>query len=76
MRLFGLIGYPLTQSFSKKYFEKKFEQQGLTDCRFENFPIASINELAPLIKTNPDLKGLAVTIPYKKTILPFLQVFL
>lgn len=73
MRLFGLIGYPLTQSFSKKYFEKKFEQQGLTDCRFENFPIASINELAPLIKTNPDLKGLAVTIPYKKTILPFLH---
>jgi shikimate dehydrogenase len=73
MRLFGLIGYPLTQSFSKKYFEKKFEQQGLTDCRFENFSIVSINELPTIIESNPDLAGLAVTIPYKKTIIPLLH---
>ena len=39
MQLYGLIGYPLTHSFSKKYFEEKFKQQELTNCRFENFSI-------------------------------------
>ena len=73
MRLFGLIGYPLTQSFSKKFFEEKFDKEGLTDCRFENFQIASINELPGLLTSNPDFAGLAVTIPYKRKVFPFLQ---
>ncbi len=73
MRLFGLIGYPLTQSFSKKYFDEKFEREGLTDCRFENFSIASINEFPKLLRDNPELGGLAVTIPYKQQVLKYLH---
>lgn len=74
MRLYGLIGYPLTHSFSKKYFEEKFIREGLTNCRFENFSIQSIDELTQkIIPDNPELKGLAVTIPYKQSVIPFLH---
>ena len=71
MRLFGLIGFPLTHSFSKKYFTEKFEKEGLKDCRYENFPIATIQEVSKIL-SNSELKGLNVTIPYKESILPFL----
>lgn len=73
MPLYGLIGYPLTHSFSKKYFEEKFEKEGITNCRFENFSIPSINELNGIISCHPQLKGLAVTIPHKQTVLPLLN---
>ena len=73
MRLFGLIGYPLVQSFSKKYFNERFAKQGLTDCRFENFPLSSILEFPGLISGHADLEGLAVTIPYKQKVLPYLD---
>jgi shikimate dehydrogenase len=73
MRLFGLIGYPLSHSFSEKYFNEKFEKEGLTDCRFENFPIPSIDGFPKLLIDNPELKGLAVTIPYKQLVLPYLD---
>ena len=73
MRLFGLIGYPLTHSFSKKYFTEKFEKEGLDDCRYELFPIESITELHGLISQHPDLEGLNITIPYKKQVLPYLN---
>lgn len=73
MRLFGLIGYPLSHSFSKKYFTEKFEKEGLTGCRFENFSIASIEDLPKVLKDNPGLEGLAVTIPYKQAVIKFLH---
>lgn len=74
MRIFGLIGYPLSHSFSKRYFEKKFEKEGLDDCRFENFSIPTINDLInQVIPGNPGLEGVAVTIPYKQAVLPFLH---
>lgn len=73
MQLYGLIGYPLAQSFSKKYFTEKFEKEGLTNCRFENFSIPTIDELNGILMTHHDLKGLAVTIPYKQQVLPFLD---
>ena len=73
MRQFGLIGYPLAQSFSKKYFDAKFEREGLTDCRFDNYPIPSIDAFNDLITDHPDLVGLAVTIPYKQAVIPYLQ---
>ncbi len=73
IRLFGLIGYPLSHSFSKRYFTGKFEQEGLTDCRFENFSIASIDELPAILKANPQLEGLAVTIPYKQQVLQYID---
>ncbi|MBC7946943.1 MAG: shikimate dehydrogenase [Chitinophagaceae bacterium] len=73
MRLFGLIGYPLAQSFSKKFFSAKFEREGREDCKYELFEIRSIDELSELMRSNPDLEGLNVTIPYKQLVLPFLH---
>jgi len=73
MRLFGLIGYPLTHSFSGRYFSEKFEKEGWTDCRYELFPLSSIDDLPLLISDNPLLMGLNVTIPYKKVVIPFLD---
>jgi shikimate dehydrogenase len=72
MRQFGLIGYPLSHSFSKNYFTEKFEMDGLFNCSYENFSIASITELTALIKNNPLLEGLNITIPYKEQVLGFL----
>ncbi len=73
MRLYGLIGYPLTHSFSEKFFTEKFEAENITDCRYELFPLNSIEEFPLLLKNNPDLQGLNVTIPYKKQVLQFLN---
>jgi shikimate dehydrogenase len=73
MRQYGLIGYPLTQSFSKTYFDTKFEREGLADCRFDNFPLKVIQELPTLLNNNPQLRGLAVTIPHKQTVLSYLH---
>jgi shikimate dehydrogenase len=73
MRLFGLIGYPLSHSFSKKYFTEKFEHEGLTDCHYELFPIVSMDELPGILKDHPELEGLNVTVPYKQLVLPYLD---
>lgn len=73
MPLYGLIGYPLSHSFSKKYFEEKFEKEGITNCRFENFSISSIDGFTAILENNKDLAGLAVTIPYKQEVLAFLH---
>jgi shikimate dehydrogenase len=69
VRRFGLIGYPLTHSFSKKFFTEKFEKEGIKDCIYELFPIKSVYEVNDLLRTYPDLAGLNVTIPYKQLIL-------
>jgi shikimate dehydrogenase len=73
MKQFGLIGYPLTHSFSKKYFTEKFEKLGLTNYSYELFPLESIEDLLKLIADNPDLVGLNVTIPHKESVIPFLS---
>lgn len=73
MRLFGLIGYPLSHSFSKQYFTKKFEHEEITECRYDLFPLKTINDLPLLIKNNPELEGLNITLPYKKQVLSFLD---
>lgn len=68
---FGIIGFPLSHSFSKQYFTEKFAREHISAV-FYNFPIASIEELPYVLQQHAELKGLAVTIPYKKAILPFL----
>lgn len=73
MRQFGLIGYPLTHSFSKKFFTEKFERENLTDCRYDTFSIPSIDDLPGVLKNNPELRGINVTIPYKENVLSFLD---
>lgn len=73
MRTFGLIGYPLEHSFSKNFFDKKFEAEGITDCTFELFSIENITMFPELLYNNSTLRGLAVTIPYKQQILKYLD---
>jgi shikimate dehydrogenase len=73
MRVFGLIGYPLTHSFSRKYFSEKFEKEGILDCRYELFPIPQVSDLRTILSNNPGLCGLNVTIPYKESVLSFLS---
>ena len=73
MRQFGLIGFPLSHSFSKGYFANRFSSENILDAQYENYPIESIDLFLDLWKNNPALKGLNVTIPYKKLVIPFLQ---
>lgn len=72
MRRFGLIGFPLAHSFSKKYFAEKFMNENIRDAVYENFPLKTISEIQSL-KIIPDLQGLNVTIPYKESVIPFLN---
>lgn len=72
MKLLGLIGYPLEHSFSKKYFAKKFNREGLTDWSYGLFPIKNSSDLTSLI-LNPNLVGLNVTIPHKQSVMPYLN---
>src|SRR4051812_19578422 len=72
MKLYGLIGRPLKHSFSKAYFTEKFQKEGITGCRYENFELETIDQLSTILKTHADLHGFNITIPYKKEILPFL----
>lgn len=71
-RTFGLIGYPLTHSFSRKFFTEKFADEHL-DAEYLNFEIPSITDLPGLIVANPDLEGFNITIPYKEQIIPYLD---
>ena len=71
MRLFGLVGYPLAHSFSKKYFTDKFNRELLIDCAYENFELSIIDTLREVIAANPEIEGLNVTIPYKKSVIPY-----
>ncbi len=74
MKLLGLIGYPLSHSFSKKYFTQKFENEGLThDWEYELFPIESIEQLPDLLRGHPSLVGLNITIPYKEDVMYWLD---
>lgn len=73
MRLFGLIGYPLSHSFSKRFFTEKFEKEQISECRYELFPLKTIEELSFLLREQPELEGLNVTIPFKKQVLSMLD---
>jgi shikimate dehydrogenase len=72
MDKYGLIGYPLGHSFSISYFNQKFKDEGI-DAVYENFEIVSIDLLPEVLDSNPNLKGLNVTIPYKQKVIPFLD---
>lgn len=69
---FGLIGKVLGHSFSAKYFNEKFKNEGI-DARYELFPLESITLLPGLIESHPLLKGLNVTIPYKVDVMDYLD---
>lgn len=73
-KLYGLIGYPLSHSFSKRYFTEKFEREGLSaQFRYELFPLPAIEALPDLLAAQPGLAGFNVTIPYKQTVMAYLH---
>jgi shikimate dehydrogenase len=72
-RQYGLIGYPLSHSFSKGYFTAKFRRENISDAIYDNFPIESIDKFPELVESVELLSGLNVTIPYKEKIIPFLD---
>jgi len=73
VRKFGLIGFPLGHSFSKKYFTEKFSREGRSDCQFELYEFPQLPDFPALIQQEEALVGLSVTIPYKEQIIPFLD---
>lgn len=72
MRLFGLVGYPLSHSFSPGYFTKKFREAKI-DAEYRLFPLEDIQHFPALIEGYPQLSGLNVTIPYKEMVIPYLD---
>lgn len=73
MKQYGLIGYPLSHSFSKKFFSDKFEKEHIEGCRYDLYPIEKISEFPALLKKHANLCGINVTIPYKQDILKYLD---
>lgn len=72
-RLFGLIGYPLSHSFSQKYFTEKFRKENISDCEYQLFPLKNISEFPRVVMDHHNLRGLNVTTPYKESVIPFLN---
>ncbi len=73
MKTYGIIGFPLTHSFSKKYFTQKIEREGIADAAYHSFPLTAIEGFPFLLRDNPLLKGLSVTIPYKEKVLQYVN---
>ena len=68
---FGLIGYPLSHSFSQNYFTEKFRQSGLDDFSYDLLPIQTEEGFASVMRG--DYFGLNVTIPHKSAILKYVN---
>lgn len=73
MKIYGLIGKTLHHSFSRRYFTEKFRSDEIADAQYRNFELEDLGIELPLLKNNPDIKGLNVTIPYKTDVIPFLD---
>ena len=72
MKQYGLIGHPLSHSFSKNYFSEKFEQECISESSYDLFDIENVDKISEIIRANPHLKGLNVTIPYKEKVMEYL----
>lgn len=72
MNTYGLLGYPLGHSFSRKFFTEKFAREGI-DAEYINFELPSLDGYRELLHAHPNLRGHNVTIPYKQQIIPFLH---
>ena len=72
VKKYGLIGNNIDYSFSKDYFKEKFKKENIINSSYENFNLKEINDFKNLIKQK-DLSGLNVTIPYKRSIMKFLD---
>lgn len=73
MKEYGLIGYPLSHSFSEKYFSEKFKKENIKDSVYKLYPLEDIDSFPEFLRKNPNIKGLNVTIPYKESIIKYLD---
>ncbi|MDB5263585.1 MAG: Shikimate dehydrogenase [Adhaeribacter sp.] len=73
MKAYGLIGYPLTHSFSEKYFNEKFTAEQIIDCTYKLYELPELSAFPALVKSIPDLHGLNVTVPHKEKVMPYLD---
>jgi len=73
MKHYGLIGYPLTHSFSKKFFTEKFEKEKIEDHTYDLYEIQNLSDFPELLRANPKLCGLNVTIPHKIGVMYYLD---
>lgn len=72
-KLYGLVGKNIAYSFSRNYFSEKFAALGITDSEYVNFDMPDISGIRKIIADNPNLKGLNITIPYKESVIPYLD---
>ena len=73
MKKFGLIGTPLTHSFSQGYFKNKFKEENILNSEYKNYEIDKVSYIRNLIKKEKNICGLNVTIPYKEQVIPYLD---
>lgn len=73
MRRFGLIGKDISYSFSRNYFKNKFEAENIENTSYENFDLENITLFQTKLKQDPQITGFNITIPYKESIMPFLD---
>ena len=73
MDLYGLIGFPLTHSFSKRFFTDKFIREGIKESSYDLYEMQTLDKLPDLLKAKQDLRGLNVTIPFKKDVIAYLD---
>lgn len=73
MRVFGLIGHPLSHSWSADFWNTAFARNAMHDCVYHNYDLADVNDLTALINANPNIEGLNVTIPHKTAAMPLLD---
>ncbi len=72
MTTYGLLGYPLGHSFSRRYFTEKFESESI-DAEYLNFELPSMDQYLTMLDEHPTVRGHNVTIPYKQQVIPFLD---
>ncbi len=72
MDKYGLIGFPLGHSFSISYFNERFQNEGI-QAKYYNFEIPTLDDFIEIVDSNPELRGLNVTIPYKEKVIPYLD---
>jgi len=72
MKQYGVIGNPLHHSYSKAYFNEKFQEQAI-DARYDNYLLPTIKDVMKVLNDTPNLCGLNVTIPYKEQVMEYLD---
>ncbi len=73
MKTYGVIGYPLEHSYSPEFFTDKFRKEKIEGVKYEAFPLRDISEFPELLKKFPEIRGLNVTIPFKESVIKFLD---